>query len=63
VKEALADRFGWPYSVCRPAAALGSEPETATVAMLLLHPKEGRIDVAPMPAEGHGFTSYALDAA
>lgn len=60
VKAALADRFGWPYAVCRPSVALGSEPETATVATLILDPAGRRIEIAPMPAEGGGFTAYSL---
>lgn len=63
VKAALADRFGWPYSVCRPPAALDDEPPSATVATLLLDPGAGTMEIAPLPALGGAFTAYGLTGA
>ena len=65
IKNALFDDFGSPWSVCRPPrlsmAEGGSAPvETATVAMIVMRPGEGAMDVAPLPALSRRFTTYRL---
>lgn len=65
IKAALFDDFGSPWSVCRPprlsVAEGGAAPvETATVAMIVMRPGEGAMDVAPLPALGRRFTTYRL---
>ncbi len=65
VKNALFDDFGSPWSVCRPprmsVAEGGAAPvETATVAMIVMRPGEGAMDIAPLPALSRGFSTYRL---
>jgi isopenicillin-N N-acyltransferase-like protein len=61
VKAALFDNFGTPYSVCRPPRMGTRHTMTATVAMIVMHPGNGEMDVAPMPALNRIFTRYSLD--
>ncbi|HEX6120835.1 MAG TPA: C45 family peptidase [Dongiaceae bacterium] len=62
VKSALFDDFATPYSVCRPPHKDGpSHSISATVAMIVMLPGSGRIEIAPMPALNRGFTAYTLD--
>jgi isopenicillin-N N-acyltransferase like protein len=61
VKEALFDNFAAPYAVCRPPCDEGpSHSISATVAMILMQPALGRMDIAPMPAFNREFTTYDL---
>jgi len=61
VKEALFDDFASPYAVCRPPHHDGpSHSISATVAMILMQPALGRMEIAPMPALCREFTTYAL---
>ena len=60
VKAALFDSFGTPYSVCRPPREGTRHTMTATVAMIVMHPGEGEMDVAPLPALNRIFTRYSL---
>jgi len=65
IKNALFDDFGSPWSVCRPprmsVAEGGAAPvETATVAMIVMRPGEGAMDIAPLPALSRRFTTYRL---
>jgi isopenicillin-N N-acyltransferase-like protein len=61
VKQALFDGFGRPFAVCRPP----SEPDfgnlSATVAMIVMEPGSGFMDIAPMPALNRLFTRYRLE--
>jgi isopenicillin-N N-acyltransferase-like protein len=62
VKAALFDDFATPYAVCRPPHTDGaSHSISATVAMIVMEPGLGRMQVAPMPALNRGFTTYTLD--
>ncbi|MFM0245243.1 C45 family autoproteolytic acyltransferase/hydolase [Paraburkholderia sediminicola] len=61
VKAALFDNFGTPYSVCRPPRMGTRHTMTATVAMIVMHPGNGEMDVAPLPALNRIFTRYSLD--
>jgi isopenicillin-N N-acyltransferase like protein len=60
VKAALFDAFGTPYSVCRPPRPGTRHTMTATVAMIVMQPASGEMDVAPMPALNRVFTRYSL---
>ena len=59
-KAALFDAFGTPYSVCRPPRPGTRHTMTATVAMIVMQPVAGEMDVAPMPALNRVFTRYSL---
>lgn len=60
VKAALFDDFGTPYSVCRPPRPGTRNTMSATVAMIVMHPGKGEMDVAPLPALNQIFTRYSL---
>jgi isopenicillin-N N-acyltransferase like protein len=61
VKAALFDAFGTPYSVCRPPRLGTRHTMSATVAMIVMQPASGEMDVAPMPALNRVFTRYSLE--
>jgi isopenicillin-N N-acyltransferase like protein len=61
VKSALFDDFAHPWSVCRPPRRNLSNNLSATVAMILMEPASGSMEVAPLPALNRQFTSYRLD--
>ena len=61
VKAALLDDFATPWSVCRPPRAGVTGVVTATVAMVVMEPALGIMEVAPLPALGAAFTSYQLE--
>jgi isopenicillin-N N-acyltransferase-like protein len=60
VKSALGDDFATPWSVCRPPRLSPNGNMTATVAMIVMEPALGVMDVAPLPALGARFTTYTL---
>jgi hypothetical protein len=60
LKAALFDDFGTPYAVCRPVADEGGGNLGATVAMIVMQPGQGVMEVCPMPAMQQVFTQYAL---
>jgi isopenicillin-N N-acyltransferase-like protein len=62
VKEALFDNFQTPYSVCRPPrpSATSSEGQTASVAMVVMQPSLGIMEVCPLPALNREFTAYRV---
>jgi len=64
VKAALFDDFAAPYAVCRPPQHDGPSRRSsisATVAMIVMQPALGRMQIAPMPALQRDFTSYTLE--
>jgi isopenicillin-N N-acyltransferase like protein len=61
VKAALLDDFATPWSVCRPPRPGVTEVVTATVAMVVMEPALGVMEVAPLPALGAHFTRYHLE--
>ena len=63
VKTALFDDFAHPWSVCRPPRRNLSNNLSATVAMVLMEPASGLMEVAPLPALNRQFTTYRLDVA
>ncbi len=62
LKRALFDDFGTPYSVCRPPRPGSHDNLSATVAMVVMEPAAGLMEVAPLPALNRTFTRYSLDA-
>jgi isopenicillin-N N-acyltransferase like protein len=60
LKAAFFDDFGTPYSVCRPPRLNTTNDLSATVAMVVMEPAEGVMDVAPLPALNRNFTRYSL---
>lgn len=63
LKHALFDDFAAPYSVCRPPRpGLRDNNLSATVAMVVMEPGAGVMDVAPLPAINRRFTRYSLSA-
>jgi isopenicillin-N N-acyltransferase-like protein len=61
VKNALFDDWQSPYSVCRPPRqALTSNMIAATVAMIVMTPADGVMEIAPLPSENRQFASYLL---
>lgn len=61
VKAALFDDYGAPYAVCRPPGTSEHNSLSATVAMIVMEPANGIMDVAPLPAVNRSFTRYRLD--
>ena len=61
IKAALFDDFGSPYAICRPPSNDGSSSSiSATVAMIIMQPALGRMEIAPMPAFNRVFATYQL---
>ena len=60
VRDALFDDYQSPWSVCRPPRMNAGGNLSATVAMLLMQPAHGILDIAPLPARNRVFTRYAL---
>jgi isopenicillin-N N-acyltransferase-like protein len=60
-KAALFDDWGSPWSVCRPPMAEEDGGNlSATVAMIVIRPDLGEMEIAPLPAQNRTFTRYAL---
>ncbi|TWT10858.1 C45 family peptidase [Reyranella sp. CPCC 100927] len=60
VKAGLFDDFQTPWSVCRPPRPNLSSNLSATVAMIVMQPATGTMDVAMLPALNRTFTTYDL---
>lgn len=60
VKAALFDDFETPWSVCRPPRENLSNNQSATVAMIVMEPASGTMEVALLPALNRQFASYSL---
>lgn len=61
MKQVFFDDFGSPYSVCRPPRPGFDSDLSATVAMIVMTPADGVMEVAPLPAINQTFTRYTLD--
>jgi isopenicillin-N N-acyltransferase-like protein len=61
VKTALFDDFATPHSVCRPPRSGRGGDDYATVAMIVMDPAEGTMDIAPLSAMNTTFTRYGLE--
>lgn len=59
-KQALFDDFAAPWSVCRPPRQSLSSNLSATVAMIVMQPALGVMEVAMLPALDRSFTTYTL---
>lgn len=60
VKDALFDDFETPWSVCRPPRLNTSSNLSASVAMVVMQPELGEMEVAMLPALNRRFTEYRL---
>lgn len=60
VKDALFDDYQAPWAVCRPPRLNSAGNLSATVAMLVMQPAFGVLEVAPLPALNRSFTRYEL---
>lgn len=60
LKRAFFDDFLTPYSVCRPPRPSDAGNLSATVAMVIMQPARGIMEVAPLPALNRTFTRYSL---
>lgn len=61
LKAALFDKFAEPWSVCRPPRKNLTNNLSATVAMIIMEPGRGFMEVAPLPALNRSFTTYQLE--
>jgi len=61
VKTALFDDYQSPHAVCRPPRTGRGGDDYATVAMIVMDPARGTMDIAPLPATNRTFTRYALE--
>lgn len=60
VQQALFDAFESPQAVCRPPRPGRAGNLSATVAMIVMQPALGRMDVAMLPAVDRRFSRYQL---
>jgi isopenicillin-N N-acyltransferase-like protein len=60
VKSALFDDYQTPWSVCRPPRPNLSNTMSATVAMIVMEPALGEMEVAMLPAVQREFALYRL---
>jgi isopenicillin-N N-acyltransferase like protein len=60
VKAALFDDFGTPFSVCRPPRRNAADNLSASVAMIVMQPAFGLMDVAMLPALNRRFSRFTL---
>lgn len=60
MRNAFFDTFASPWSVCRPARKTVESHLSATVAMILMDPQKGHLEIAPLPAVNRQFASYSL---
>ena len=61
LRNAFFDDFAAPWSVCRPPRTTFQGNLSATVAMILMQPAAGLMEVCPLPALQRDFTTYRLE--
>jgi isopenicillin-N N-acyltransferase-like protein len=61
VKGALFDRFGGDWAVCRPPRKNLTHNLSASVAMVVMEPEAGLLEVAMLPALNREFQQFTLD--
>jgi len=61
LKGALFDDFASPWSVCRPPRVTHASNLSATVAMIVMEPALGLMEVAMLPGLNRSFESYRLE--
>jgi hypothetical protein len=60
LRNAFFDDFGGQYAVCRPPRLGSHDNLSASVAMVIMEPAVGEMDVTPLPALNRTFTRYSL---
>jgi isopenicillin-N N-acyltransferase-like protein len=60
LRAAFFDDWQAPWSVCRPPRKNLEDNLSATVAMVLMRPAQGVMEIAPLPALNRQFTTYSL---
>jgi isopenicillin-N N-acyltransferase-like protein len=60
LQTALFDDFASPFCVCRPPMRKEGGNLSATVAMIIMTPSEGVMEIAPLPAINRTFAKYEL---
>jgi isopenicillin-N N-acyltransferase-like protein len=60
MRAAFQDDWQSPWSVCRPPRMNMGGNLSATVAMVLMRPADGHMEIAPLPALNRAFTTYTL---
>lgn len=60
LRDAFFDEWQSPWSVCRPPRMNLGGNLSATVAMILMRPADGHMEIAPLPALNRQFTVYRL---
>lgn len=60
LRDAFFDDFGYPWSVCRPPRQSFTGNLSATVAMILMEPANGLMEVTPLPALNRTSSRYSL---
>ncbi len=61
VKAALFDDFDSPWSICRPPRPSAINNLSVTVAMIVMAPADGRMEVAMLPALNREFSIFRLE--
>ncbi|MAB02271.1 MAG: acyl-CoA--6-aminopenicillanic acid acyltransferase [Rhodobacteraceae bacterium] len=61
LKEAFYDDFGAPFSVCIPPYQNTETDPGATVAMIIMQPSSGIMEISPFPAINKRSEKYYLD--
>jgi len=61
LREVFFDDFATPWSVCRPPRLTVESNLSATVAMILMDPARGHLEIAPLPALNRHFTTYSIE--
>lgn len=61
IKGALFDDFETPWAVCRPPRRSRSDNLSATVAMIVMEPALGLLEVAMLPALNREFQTFRLE--
>ncbi|MES3000816.1 MAG: C45 family peptidase [Pseudomonadota bacterium] len=61
LRKAFFDDFGGQYAVCRPPRIGSHDNLSASVAMVIMEPAVGEMDVTPLPALNRAFTRYSLE--
>lgn len=61
LRAAFLDEFAYPWSVCRPPRLNSENDLSATVAMVLMDPAAGLMEIAPLPSMNKTFATYRLE--
>jgi hypothetical protein len=60
LRAAFFDTFGAPYAVCSPPRTGSHGNLSGAVAMIVMEPAVGEMDVVPLPALNRAYTRYSL---